>query len=49
MWEETLRAYHRLLEMKEKFLDVDILAVLVCAVVEGNPQEDTPPGMCVKG
>lgn len=44
MWEESLRAYHRLVELKGKFLDVDILAVLVCAITEGNPLKDIPPG-----
>lgn len=42
MWEECLRAYHRLLELGNGFLDVDVLAVLVCAVTEGHG--DLPPG-----
>jgi hypothetical protein len=33
------------LEIAEKFLDVKILAVMVCAVAEGNPQRDIPPGV----
>ena len=42
MWDECLRAYHRLLELDHRFLDVGILGVLVRAVTEGDPEG--PPG-----
>lgn len=44
LWEDSLRAYHRLLELGGKFLDLDILGVLVCAITEGHPGRDIPPG-----
>lgn len=48
-WEDCLRAYHRLLELEGRFLDVDILAVLVCAVTEGNSGRDIPPACQHRG
>ena len=50
LWEDCLRAYHRLLELESKFLDVEILELLVCAVTVCAGNEDCdPPGQCSKG
>lgn len=49
MWEDCLRAYHRLLELQPKFLDVDILATLVHAITRGFPDKDIQPASQLRG
>lgn len=46
MWEDCLRAYHQLLELQPKFLDVDILEMLGHAVTRGFPDKDIQAGGC---
>lgn len=43
-WEDTLKAYHRLLELESKFVDVELLELLVSAVVRGFPDKAIAPG-----
>lgn len=49
LWEDCLRAYHRLLELESKFLDVEILELLVAAVTVCGGEDCGPPGQCSKG
>ena len=42
---ETIRAYHRLMELREKYVDVEVLRVLVTAVNENLPDIKGQPGM----
>ncbi len=43
-WRASLRAYHRLVELKHKYVDVEILSVLVEAIVKGFPEKSVQPG-----
>ena len=43
-FQDTLRAYHRLLDLRGKFTDVEVLAVLVRAVVENVMDINGHPG-----
>ena len=42
---DTIRAYHRLMELREKYVDVGVLRVLVTAVNENLPDIKGQPGM----
>lgn len=44
-FDDCLRSYHRLMDLRDKYIDVDILRILVSAVnedvvdMQGNPGE----------
>lgn len=44
LWGESLKAYQRLLDLHDKFLDVQVLTVLVGGVTQGFPERGVAPG-----
>ena len=43
-WEDSLRAYHRMIDLQHKFVDAEILSVFVHGITEGFSDSATPPG-----
>ena len=42
-FKESMRAFHRLLEIKEKYVDEEVLAIMVRAVTQDLPDADGNP------
>ncbi|XP_071441326.1 tetratricopeptide repeat protein 27 isoform X2 [Hetaerina americana] len=42
-FEEVIRAYHRILDLKEKHTDVEVLRILVTAIVKNEPDNQGVP------
>ena len=43
-FDDTIHAYHRLMDLRDKFIDVEVLKVLVRAVVEDAMDINNRPG-----
>lgn len=43
-FDDSIHAYHRLLDLRDKFMDVGVVRVLVRAVVEGILDINNDPG-----
>ncbi|XP_033640114.1 tetratricopeptide repeat protein 27-like [Asterias rubens] len=48
-FKESMRAFHRLLEIKEKYVDEEVLAIMVRAVTQDLPDADGNPSSAIKG